>query len=134
MPDPGGRARLRTDSDYLDFPGHEPCARRGSESLAENCQPILASYLSTEPDESVHVRVQHYPHAGTKAATSAALSQPAVTCRFWPHRLLGKMVRLRVVGLVGLNKFNSSAGALRAQRREQRSMGDEGERLVLLRA
>ena len=72
MPDPGGRARLRTDSDYLDFPGHEPCARRGSESPAENRQPLLASYFSTEPEAAVHVRVQNDPLAGTKAATSSA--------------------------------------------------------------
>ena len=72
MPDPGGRARLRTDSVYLDFPGHEPCARRGSEFLAESRQSLLASYFSTEPDAAVHVRVQHDPHAGTKAATIAA--------------------------------------------------------------
>ena len=57
MPDPGGRARLRTDSVYLDFPGREPCARRGSELLAENRHPLLTSYFSTEPDAAVYVRV-----------------------------------------------------------------------------
>ena len=72
MPDTGGRARLRTDSVYLEFPGHKPCGRRGSEFLAETRLPLLTSYFSTEPEAAVHVRVQHDPHAGTKAATSAA--------------------------------------------------------------
>ena len=49
MPDPGGRARFRTDSVYLDFPGHQPCARRGSEFFAESRQPLLTSYFSTKP-------------------------------------------------------------------------------------
>ena len=72
MPDPGGRARLRTDSVYLDFPGHEPCARRGSEFLAESRQPLLNSYFSTEPDAAVFVRVEHDPHTEIKATKSAA--------------------------------------------------------------
>ena len=69
MPDPGGRARLRTDSVYLDFPGREPFARSGSEFLAESRQPLLASYFSTGPDASVYVRVQHDP-ATTKRMIS----------------------------------------------------------------
>ena len=85
--------------------------------------------FSTEPDAAVHVRVRHDPRAGTKAATSAALFQPAVTCRFWIHRLLGKMVRLGRIRLIGLDKFNPGAGALRAQRGEQRCMRDEREGL-----
>ena len=73
MPDPGGRAfGFRTDSIHLNFPGHEPYARKGSEFLAENRQPLLASYFSTETDAAIHVRLQDTPHAGTKAATSAA--------------------------------------------------------------
>jgi hypothetical protein len=72
MPDPGGWARFRTDAVYLDFPGHEPCARRGSKFLAEIRQRLLTSYFSTEPEAAVHVCVQHDPHAGAKAATIAA--------------------------------------------------------------
>ena len=44
------------------------------------------------------------------------------------------MVHLRGVGLFSFDKFNPGALALRAHRREQASMGDEGEQLVLLRA
>ena len=72
MPDPGAAIADRGDSVHLDFPGHEPRARRGSESLAEIRQLLLASYFSTEADVAVHVRLQGNPHAGTKAPTGGA--------------------------------------------------------------
>ena len=66
-PDPSAAMTDRSGSIHLNVPGHEPCARRGSEFLAQIRQPLLASYFSTEAEAAVHVRLQGEPHAGTKA-------------------------------------------------------------------
>ena len=57
---------------HVDFPGHEPCARRGSESLEEIPEPLLASYLPSDPDAAVYVRLEGDPDARMKAASRAA--------------------------------------------------------------
>ena len=73
MRHPDARAWCRyVTAIHVDFPGHEPCARRGSESPYEVTEPLLSSYLPADPYAAVDVGLKDEPHAGTKAASGAA--------------------------------------------------------------
>src|ERR1700677_1461426 len=95
MRHPDARALYRyVTAIHVELPGHEPGARRGSQSFNEVTEPPLSSSLSAESYAAVDVGLKDKPHAGTQAASGAAWSQPAVSFRFGPHLLSGKMVRL----------------------------------------
>src|SRR5580693_4184740 len=73
MRHPDARALCRyVTAIHVELPGHEPCARRGSESLNEVTEPIFSSYFSADSYTAVDVGLKDKPHAGTKAASSAA--------------------------------------------------------------
>jgi hypothetical protein len=57
---------------HVELPGHEPRARRGSQPLDEVTEPLFSSYLPADPYAAVDVGLKDKPHAGTKAASSAA--------------------------------------------------------------
>src|SRR5450631_2525128 len=73
MRHPDARALYRcVTAIYVELPGHELCARRGSQSPYEVTEPPLSSYLSADSDAAVDVGLKDKPHAGTKAASWAA--------------------------------------------------------------
>src|SRR5580692_12424065 len=57
---------------HMELPGHEPCARRGSQSPYEVTEPLLSSYFSADSNAGVYVGLKDKPNAGTKAASGAA--------------------------------------------------------------
>src|SRR5580658_2446478 len=57
---------------HVELPGHEPCARRGSQPPDEFIEPLLSSYFSADSYAAIYVGLKDNPHAGTKAASGAA--------------------------------------------------------------
>src|SRR5580698_3169727 len=73
MRHPDARAWCRyVTTIHVDFPGHEPRARRGSESPYEVTEPLLSSCLPADSYAAIDVGLKDKPHAGTKAASRAA--------------------------------------------------------------
>ena len=56
MRHPDARAWCRyVTAIHVEFPGHEPRARRGSQSQDEVIEPLFSSCLSADPYAGVHV-------------------------------------------------------------------------------
>ena len=73
MRHPDARAWCRyVTAIHVELPGHEPGARRGSQSLYEVTEPLLSSCLPADSYAAVNVGLKDEPHAGTKAASGAA--------------------------------------------------------------
>ena len=73
MRHPDARALCRyVTAIHVELPGHEPCARRGSESPYEVTEPVFSSYLPADSYAAVDVGLKDKPHTGTKAASRAA--------------------------------------------------------------